>query len=148
MKLNLYVSEENVPLVDRAKKEMGDDSLSTMFIQCLKARLPSDVPSGDLETIVMQHGTLKKRFQGRYIFGSSESTLEFDGGMYTVARSKQDRLVVEYSGSAHPNAIDDESTVNVYENFAEMAEAEDLPSSLKAAVAEELGLEYIEDLDI
>src|ERR1017187_2983433 len=124
MKLNLYVSEENAPLVDRAKKEMGDDSLSTMFIQCLKARLPVEVPKGDLETIVMRHGTLKKRFQGKYLFGSREGAEEFEGGLYCVARSKDDYLVVEYLGIAHPGAIDDESRVNVYENFAEMRSEE------------------------
>jgi hypothetical protein len=146
MKINLYVSEENAPLIDRAKRELGDDSLSMIFVQCLKARLPIDTPQGDLETIVMQHGTVKKRFQGRYVFGSQEDAEEFEGVNFTVALSKKGHLVVENLGPA--NGLNEGSSVTVYDDFVEMADDQKLPSSLKGAVAEELGQEFIDDLDI
>jgi hypothetical protein len=159
MKTTLYVPDEKVALYERAKEELGE-SLSSTFIKCLERELA--MRKLKTERIVVEvtdrqtDRSTKKAFQGRWLVASDRQPEQFwfegggasGSGFYAVAQSAKGTLVV-LSGEN-----DEEwNELTYHGDFDDFKDAKDgvysrYPDSLIAAVAEELDLDYAEELDI
>ncbi|MBL8231027.1 MAG: hypothetical protein JNL98_21225 [Bryobacterales bacterium] len=155
---NIYIPDQDMELFEAAKREIGD-SMSATFIRCLKRELDIKRAQTGRITVKVSENTTKA-FDGRWIIGSAEGGEEhsFDGTQgiygtspYSVAITRANRIVVVTFDKYNEQADDFE----VYDDFDCMSKAEAdclghpaYPDSLIQAVAAELDIEIVEELDI
>lgn len=161
----LYIKESDLPLWERAQKELGE-SISAVFIDCLKQRLAERASRGDndkMEKITLtfwnsnEEPAVKKSFVGRWLVSGlnaddeSGSPVQWDSQTeYSVAQTSKCKIVVYMSDP------DDriEPAMEVYDDFDEMKAAvldgtyPRYPSNVIAETAAALGKPYEIDLDL
>jgi hypothetical protein len=161
MKATIYIPDDQAKIYGDAKEKLGE-SISKTFLKCLERELESaKLKTGRIVVEISDEKTdrvTKKAFEGRFIVGSpnnpemfyfDEGTGVHGGGGYAVAVTKANRLVVLGFGR-------DENITGftVHDDFDEFKNAEIdnrypmYPETLIQAVAAEVGIEHIEDLDI
>jgi hypothetical protein len=96
--------------------------------------------------------TRKKQFDGVWLIGDENGAEDFQhdngsllsyGGGYSVALTKRNAIVIfdrHHDGSIVRH--------NIFESFDDLRRDEHFPQSLISAVAGELGVEYIEEMDV
>jgi hypothetical protein len=163
----LYVKDADLPLVEKAKQKLGD-SLSAVFIDCIRKRLEElPPPKGKIGKITVEvrreagAPTIRKSFEGRWLIHpdndflraeSDDSGVRWDGKTtYGLAVTKKGALVVYESD---PEENDGAATMEIYQDFDELKADEidgrypKYPDNVIAAFAEVLGEEHTVDLDI
>lgn len=164
MNATIYIPDEQEHLYSAARIQLGD-SLSKIIVRCLERELENMKLKAEriVVEIYDEHSDrrTKKAFEGSFIIGSeaegeefsfeegSEITMMSHGG-YAVAVTKASRIVV-LEFDRDDNATD----LQVYDDFEEFQNATmdngrypSYPESLIQAVASDLGIEHIENLDI
>jgi hypothetical protein len=165
LKATIYIPEDQSHIYENAKEKLGE-SISKTFLKCLERELESvRQKTGRIVVEIRDPKTdrvTKKAFEGRFLIGSEDQGEEFhfgeeDGSIrdagysaYAVAITKPpaNRLAVLFFD--RDGCID----FNVYDDFDEFKSAEIdnkyplYPKSLVSAVASELDIDVIEELDI
>jgi hypothetical protein len=162
----LYVKDADLPLVEKAKQKLGD-SLSAVFIDCIRKRLEElPPPKGKTGKITVETRrddgapTIRKTFEGRWLIHpynddlraeSDDSGVGWDGKRtYGLARTKKGALVVYESDPEN----DSRATMEIYQDFDELKADEidgqypKYPDNVIAAFAEVLGEDHTVELDI
>ena len=163
MKATIYIPDDQAPIYEEAKQKLGE-SISKTFVRCLARELES----AKLKTsrIVFElrnestYRVSKKAFEGRFIVADAERPENFyfdeattgirdaGHGGYAIAVTKAKQLaVLEFDGDRYVvefkvhKDFDDfkNATIDTYQAY---------PDSLIAAVAAELDVEHVEELDI
>lgn len=161
MKATIYIPDDQAKVYEDAKEKLGE-SISKTFLKCLERELESaKLKTGRIVVGLLDEKTgryTKKAFEGRFIVGCDEAPEEFSfdeektgvrgGGDYAVAITKANRLaVLSFNG-------DGEATdLKVHKDFEDLKNATDdhsptYPETLIQAVAAELDIEHIEEMDI
>jgi hypothetical protein len=163
----LYIKDSDLPLVEKAKKKLGD-SLSSIFIDCLRQRVEQiPAPKGKTSRIVLEvranqdAPTIKKSFEGRWLIHEDDDLRAEQGEndairwnshtVYCLAQTKKGALVVyEYERDLN----DGEATMEVYDSFEDL-KADEIdnryqryPDNVIAAFASALGEPFEIELDI
>lgn len=160
MKATIYIPDDRYHVYEEARQKLGD-SISATFLRCLERELEQckQAVGRIVVTVTENEHPIKKAFEGRWIIGNDgngemfhfpegsgiQSVRGFGG--YSVAVTKAGRLVVLQH-------TDEDATFEVFDDYADFAEAtlehgaSKFPESLKQAVAAELGVDSVEDLDI
>jgi len=162
----LYIKDADLPMVEKAKKELGD-SLSSIFIDCIRQRIEQiPAPKGETGKITVETRnsssarTIRKTFEGRWLIDENDkltaendenSAIQWDNYVtYRLAQTRKGALVVY---ACDPNDDDGEATMEVYDSFDDLKTAEDdnaprYPDNVIAAFADALGEPYDIELDI
>ena len=163
----LYVKDADLPLVEKAKQKLGD-SLSAVFIDCIRKRLeelpPPKGKTGKITVEVRRETgapTIRKSFEGRWLIHpdndnlraeSDDSGVRWDGKItYGLALTKKGALVVYESD---PEENDGVATMEIYQDFDELKADEidgrypKYPDNVIAAFAQVLGESHTMELDI
>ncbi len=162
----LYVKEADLPLLEKAKTKLGD-SLSSIFVDCLRQRMDHQPPARGktakitLETRRSQGAlTIRKTFEGRWLIDANDdlraeqeenSAIRWDSHVtYELAQTKKGALVVYV---CDPEDNDGTATMEIYGDFEELKSAEAdgcplYPENVIAAFADALGQPYAINLDI
>jgi hypothetical protein len=168
----LYIKDADVPLIEQAKKKLGD-SLSAVFVDCVRQRLDQQaVAKGKMGKITVEtrkdlnDPLIRKRFEGRWLVHPDQmltaepddSGVQWDcRATYSLAQSKKGALVVyEANGLTGRRGLwDSDSTarLEVYDHFDALKVDEQggyprYPQNVIAAFADVLGEPHILDLDI
>jgi hypothetical protein len=163
MKATIYIPEDKAAFYEKAKEELGG-TISATFVRCIERELEAR----RLETakIVVElydcerDRTTKKAFEGRWLIGDEsegephlfdeEKTGIRGGGHYSVALTAKGRIAV-LEQDPHQTSS---SSFDVFQDFGELKAAEldgrypKYPDSLVSAVADALGVDHVEHLDI
>jgi len=160
MKATIYIPENKSDLYEKAKTELGD-SISATFVRCLERELESKRIQTDRIVVEIsgdEDRITKKAFEGRWLVGGpgggekhfyDETSSIQGGGAYSVALTKRGQIAVctwdRYDlirwFTVHPD-YDDFST------HVDQGGYPGYPPTLISAVAAELGIDHVEDLDI
>ena len=163
MKATIYIPDDQAKIYEYAKEKLGE-SISKTFVKCLERELRNArLKLGRIVFDLYDEKTdrvQKKSFEGRFIVGTENQPEKFlfdeevegmrGGGGYAVAVTKGGRLAV-FTFDNHQEQI---VRFTKYEDFDEFKNAEMdnrypmYPESLVQAVASEVGIERIEDMDI
>jgi len=147
----IYIREGDKELWEEAERLAGDSFSAFLtervreYVEERKERVPGDSERIILELEDREGRPLKKAFRGRWLVSPNEElrTGDFVSDCYAVAISENDNFVVytwNINGACPPR-------YEVFSSFEDMEE-DDLPPDIVAAVAAELGLDYVEELDI
>lgn len=163
----LYVKDADLPLVEKAKQKLGD-SLSAVFIDCIRKRLEElPPPKGKTGKITVQtrreNGapTIRKTFEGRWLIHPDNDELRAESDdpderwdrrvTYGLAQTKKGALVACVSDPGDNSGV---ATLEIYEDFDEL-KADEIdgqyqmyPDNVIAAFAEVLGETHTIELDI
>lgn len=161
MKTTIYIPDEKSAIYERAKTELGD-SISATFVKCLERELEAKSQSTDRIVVELrdENGrTTRKAFVGRWLVGSAEDSENFwfdkdtegvslDGRHqgFSVALTKAGRFAVVSRG-------EESDYFEVYDDFARLSGLDSsgypaYPKTLIRAVASEMGVDVVEELDI
>jgi hypothetical protein len=159
MKATIYIPDEKYKLYEDAREKLGD-SISATFLRCLERELEQQRQAVGriVVTVTENERSIKKAFEGRWIIGNATSGERFDFSEdeivrhshgfegYSVAVTKAGRIVVLQH-------MEEQVIFQVFEDYEDFAEAMDdvyprFPTTLELAVAAELGIDRVEDLDI
>jgi hypothetical protein len=159
MKATIYVPENKSEIYERAKAELGD-SISATFVRCLERELESKrIETGRIvvEIADKEDQMRKKAFEGRWLLGGpglgekhffeEDSAIRGGAAGYSVALTKRGQLAVCGWDRddlirwfvVHPD-FDDFST--------NVSESGGYPPSLISAVAAQLNIDHVEEIDI
>lgn len=164
MKATIYISADQAKVYEDAKSKLGE-SISKTFLRCLERELKNaKAETGRIVIDILDSETgrhAKKAFEGRFLVGDANHGEEFQfdpqktgvsgGGDYSVALTKAGRIaVLEFNDDGEI------SSMAVHENFEEFKAATTdgtpsyplYPDALIQAVASEMDIEHIEELDI
>jgi hypothetical protein len=164
MKATIYIPDDQAKTYEDAKGTLGE-SISKTFLKCLERELENaKLKTGRVVVEIFDEETgrhTKKAFEGRFVVGSANNPENFyfdpektgihdaGHGGYAVAVTKANRLaVLEF------NRDGDATQFRVHDDFDDFKGAEVdnrypmYPDTLIQAVAAEVGVEHIEDLDI
>ena len=166
MKVTIYVPDEKHGVYEEAKKELGD-TISATFVRCLERELEAQRQATSRIVVDIKDPSTgrisKKAFDGRWIIGTGEDpepfSFEPDSGIHTSGEHGGYAVAVTKAGRIFVLEFDSDRDAVQYhvegdfEKF-EAASTDDAhhypiyPQSLKQAVAAELEIETIEDLNI
>ena len=159
--ITLYVKDEGIELVNKAKKDLGA-SLSSLFIDCVRQSVNQPVAApGTMEKIKIvlwdsnDDPNVIKSFTGCWLVGDEDSGFRSSeegitgGTQWSVALTKKEQLAV-YRTDANGYSKPD---LEVYESFEQFKGAENsgypvYPQDLIAEVAAAHGRPYEIELDI
>ena len=161
MKATIYIPDAQYKLYEDAREKLGD-SISATFLRCLERELEQQRQAVGriVVTVTENERSIKKAFEGRWIIGNETNGERFDfsendgvshtGGFegYSVALTKAGRIVVLQHRDQEVNDFE------VFEDYEDFAGATldggypRFPTSLELAVAAELDIDRVEDLDI
>ncbi|MEP7355372.1 MAG: hypothetical protein ABI824_19245 [Acidobacteriota bacterium] len=164
MKATIYIPDDKAAIYEKAKEKLGG-TISATFLRCIESELASLATKTDRLVVVewdkAREVFSKKAFNGRWIVGDGEEGSEFyfdqektgvsGGGNYSVAITAKGRIAVYEKELKERNPG---GTLDHYKNFEELqGEMIDnqyprYPESLIAAVADNLGIDHVEELDI
>jgi hypothetical protein len=163
----LYVKDSDLPLWERAQKELGE-SVSSLFVECLRERLAKHAkPQGKMGKIVVtlwhenQEAIIRKSFTGRWIVGDDlsgtrahddDSSVSWDAEMeWSIAQTQKGALAVYVQ---HCNQ-DSAPSFEVFDDFESFRDSlvdgryPSHPANVIAEVADALGdIPYEVELDI
>jgi len=159
---NIYVKDSDVPLVERAEKELGG-SLSATFADCLRSKLGPERPT-QMQRIKLQMGDppVTKVFEGRWLVGDDENGIQAEPDnsgvqwgcyktLYSVAQTKHGRIVVY---ERDPDEVEyGDRQMEIYESFEAFNNAKNgqypaYPQNVKAAAASAIEVPFEVELDI
>jgi hypothetical protein len=163
MKATIYIPDEQSGIYTEAKEKLGE-SVSKTFLKCLERELAAlKAETGRIVVEVVDPGTersAKKAFEGRWVVGSAEKPERFEydeevtglrgGGYYAVAATKAGRLVV----LGHDERGEQVTEFVVHDTFEDFSTSlvdgryPTYPESLIQAVAAEMAIDRIEEMDI
>lgn len=163
--ITLYVKETDLPLIEKAKKKLGD-SLSAVFIDCVRERVDHARGNGEEHKITLlfwndnEQPVIKKSFAGTWLVGhenrgiraeQDESGVSWDAGAeYSIALSKQGKLVV-YTQHCNDGFS---PSMEIYDDFETMRDDEidnrypRYPENVIAETAAALGKPHEIEMDI
>jgi hypothetical protein len=162
MKATIYIPDDQAKVYEDAKDKLGE-SISKTFLKCLERELENaKLKTGRIVVDLLDEKSgryTKKAFEGRFIVGSDQSpeAFSFDeektgirgGGDYAVAITKANRLaVLSFNGDR------DATGLTVHDDFDELKSALDdgryptYPETLIQAVAAEMDIEHVDEMDI
>ena len=160
MKATIYIPDDKYSVYEEARQKLGD-SISATFLRCLEHELEQQKQAVGriVVTVTENDRPVKKAFEGRLIIGdaangemfhwSEDEGVHMAGGFlgYSVAVTKAGRVVIlEHSKDA--------DTFQVFDDYEDFSSATidngypAFPETLKQAVATELEIDRVEDLDI
>jgi hypothetical protein len=162
---NIYIKESDVPLVERAEKNLPpDSSLSSLFVEFLKERFPAGLTRGSkLQKIKLSVGDppITKVFEGTWLFGN--------GDRFGIHAEPDENSFVQWSSKVYYSAAltkkgqiamyewdeDDETgRMEVFKDFDEIREAlidnryPAYPENILAAVAHAMKVPFEINEDI
>jgi len=152
VRTSIYIRDTDQELFEWAKKEAGD-SLSAIFADALREYKRSKDKEAELEEegfekIVVEvtnpHTgySSKKQFEGRWVIMEFQSSEVDQGITHSAAYTKHGRIVV-LQDDKHGTT----EQFDVYDTITQLDQS-DYPKDFVSAVANELGEEHVEVLDI
>lgn len=158
----IYVKDTDIPIVERAKKELGE-SLSQIFVECLQKRLEKlDIKPGEMEKIVLEFWDpnqpgifkkiFKKSFQGRWLLHDVEPEGQEGSGVwwdhnfrYSVAITGKGNLVLYTTDTREEHGPD----MKTYDSpDALIEDSDEVPPNVRAMIATEFGKDFEIEMDI
>jgi hypothetical protein len=157
---NIYVKDSDLPLIERAEKELGE-SLSAMFADCLRSKLGPELPT-TVERIKLDVGDppITKVFQGRWLFGEGDGIkAEPDESGVTWSRHANYSAAQGKNGSIVIYTYDEYNEVgqmDIFGSFDELQNATDdhgagypkFPENVLAGVASALEIPFEVELEL
>jgi hypothetical protein len=152
-KKTLYVREEDIEVWEQAQSLAGgDESLSSIVIEALRRYLrirggqPSEIEGMKrivVETYDQDERLIRKAFVGKWLVEAMQT--EANRYRWSIAQTQKGSIVVYCFKGELPR---DECITDfkVYDSFDELEQ--DVPDDVLAAVAVELGEDFVQDLDI
>jgi hypothetical protein len=137
-RISLYVRASDTPLVERARAELGDSSLSRLFVDSLRQRFTDSPVSANLQRICLlvkepQSGAVvRNTFTGEWLVGGADhgvkgtdlngedSGISWGPQLWSVARTQGGRLAVYARCEGEEEEF---SSLDVYDNLDEMRAA-------------------------
>jgi hypothetical protein len=159
-KKNIYISDTDLPLIERAEKELGE-SLSSIFVDCVRKRLEQlEIKPEEMEKIVLEfwdkndRPTIKKTFKGRWLLNdvepeSQEGNVQFSHNLrYSVALTSKGNLVL-YATTDPDSSQEYAPEMRTYSSPEELLNDHyNVPVNVKAMVADEFGKDFEIKLDV
>lgn len=139
--MTIYVPDE---LAAEVKAEMGDQNISAICQAALRKELDRVKARADLAAEGFERVQVYESRRRRNVAFKGRRLGEFGDDPYTwsVYLTPKNSIAVYYDDS------DDRSELDVYETYEQFIADKDLPDELLASVANALGEEYAEELDI
>jgi hypothetical protein len=139
--MTIYVSDE---LAAEIKAELGDQNISAICQTALRK---------ELDRVKARTELAAEGFERFQIYSSRRRrNVTFKGRLLGVFDDDPDRwsayLTPKNAIAVHYDDDDERSELDVYETYEQFIANEDLPDALLATVADALGEEYAEELDI
>jgi len=157
---NIYIRDADKDVWEQAEKLAGSASFSQLITDLLRGHVEQE--KRKQEALSMQMKTVefeienkdtgritKKSFKGRWVVDTNDRLIA-SGPMYMAGTAYVAAITAKggiFLGSFSPSNGDHLEDYTVYSSF-EFAEIDGWPPELLSAVADELGKDFVEELDI